>query len=129
MLTWKWKMFTDFNYFQTYIKQCCIHMLNTYVYWTHVKHLMNICLTYVIHKICRTHISNTYRAQHILNTCYTKHECYFSFVQHMLTNFSHRIWMVIFLTCVTTSGEVYSSRAPIHTLVFPECSCCLDYNI
>ena len=28
-----------------------------------------------------------------------------------------------------TAGEVYSSRAPIHTLGFPECSCCLEYNI
>ena len=28
-----------------------------------------------------------------------------------------------------TAGEVYSSRAPIHTLGFPECSNCLEYNI
>ena len=31
--------------------------------------------------------------------------------------------------CVATSCKVYSSWAPIHTLVFPECPCCLECDI
>ena len=31
--------------------------------------------------------------------------------------------------CVTTAGEVYSSRVPIHTIGFPECLFCLECDI